>query len=225
MSEMFERFVPKQFLTKIARSGIENIELGRADVAEVSILFADVRGFTAMSESLQPQELLNFLNAYLQRIDKVIHDHDGFIDKFIGDGVMALFGLNENSKTASRMALNAARSMSKELEIMNENLKSDLPAPLRIGIGIHVGQVIVGQMGYGIATSITAIGDPVNTASRLESLTKEYSCQLIFSDKVANLVAEDFSELAHESTEIRGRVEPLGIYIVEDAQRLPYFTV
>lgn len=192
---------------------------------EIAILFADLRAFTKFSEQKLPYDVVFVINQYFRHMGEAIEENGGHLDKFIGDGVMALFGLNENSKTASRMALNAARSMSKELEIMNENLKSDLPAPLRIGIGIHVGQVIVGQMGYGIATSITAIGDPVNTASRLESLTKEYSCQLIFSDKVANLVAEDFSELAHESTEIRGRVEPLGIYIVEDAQRLPYFTI
>ncbi|MDF2367698.1 adenylate/guanylate cyclase domain-containing protein [Sneathiella sp.] len=192
---------------------------------EIAILFADLRAFTKFSEQKLPYDVVFVINQYFRHMGEAIEENGGHLDKFIGDGVMALFGLNENSKTASRMALNAARSMSKELEIMNENLKSDLPAPLRIGIGIHVGQVIVGQMGYGSATSITAIGDPVNTASRLEALTKEYASQLIFSDKVANLVAEDFSELTHESTEIRGRVEPLGIYIVEDAQRLPYFTV
>ncbi|MBO0332854.1 adenylate/guanylate cyclase domain-containing protein [Sneathiella sp. CAU 1612] len=192
---------------------------------EIAILFADLRAFTKFSEQKLPYDVVFVINQYFRHMGEAIEQNGGHLDKFIGDGVMALFGLNENSKTASRMALNAARSMAEELEIMNQNLKLDLPAPLKIGIGIHVGQVIVGQMGYGSATSVTAIGDPVNTASRLEALTKEYSSQLIFSDKVANLVAEDFSELQHESVDIRGRVEPLGIYIVKNARRLPYFTV
>lgn len=192
---------------------------------EIAILFADLRAFTKFSEQKLPYDVVFVINQYFRHMGEAIEQNGGHLDKFIGDGVMALFGLNENSKTASRMALNAARSMAEELEIMNQNLKLDLPAPLKIGIGIHVGQVIVGRMGYGSATSITAIGDPVNTASRLEALTKEYSSQLIFSDKVANLVAEDFSELHHESVDIRGRVEPLGIYVVENARRLPYFTV
>ncbi|MZR29901.1 adenylate/guanylate cyclase domain-containing protein [Sneathiella litorea] len=192
---------------------------------EIAILFADLRAFTKFSEQKLPYDVVFVINQYFRHMGEAIEENGGHLDKFIGDGVMALFGLSENSKTASRMALNAARSMANELEIMNENLKTDLPSPLKIGIGIHVGQVIVGQMGYGSATSITAIGDPVNTASRLESLTKEYASQLIFSDKVAKFAEDDFSELRHESVDIRGRVEPLGIYIVKDARRLPYFTV
>jgi adenylate cyclase len=188
---------------------------------EIAILFADLRAFTKFSEQKLPYDVVFVINQYFRHMGEAIEENGGHLDKFIGDGVMALFGLNENSKTACRMALNAAKSMAEELELMNQNLKSDLPAPLKIGIGIHVGQVIVGQMGYGSATSITAIGDPVNTASRLEALTKDYASQLVFSDKVANLVAEDFSSLRHESVEIRGRVEPLGIYIVEDARKLP----
>ena len=137
-----------------------------------------------------------------------------WLNELLAEGEPKLFSAEE------RKALNAARAMAEELDIMNRNLASDLPSPLKIGIGIHLGQVIVGRMGYGSATSITAIGDPVNTASRLEAMTKEYSSQLIFSQRVAERADGDFTSLQQESVEIRGRVEPLGIYIVEDARTL-----
>jgi adenylate cyclase len=103
---------------------------------------------------------------------------------------------------------------------MNANLDSDLPSPLQIGIGIHVGQVIVGRMGYGNATSITAIGDAVNIASRLESMNKEYGSQLIFSRKVADHSGYDYSNLSVKDVMVRGREEKLSIYIVEAAKNL-----
>ena len=187
---------------------------------EIAILFADLRAFTKFSEQKLPYDVVFVINQYFRHMGEAIEANGGHLDKFIGDGVMALFGLEEDSKDASRKALNAARAMAEELEIMNRNLASDLPSPLKIGIGIHLGQVIVGQMGYGSATSVTAIGDPVNTASRLEAMTKDYSSQLIFSQRVAKRAAGDFTTLRQESVEIRGRVEPLGIYIVEDARTL-----
>ncbi|WP_340148489.1 adenylate/guanylate cyclase domain-containing protein [uncultured Sneathiella sp.] len=187
---------------------------------EVAILFADLRAFTKFSEQKLPYDVVFVINQYFRHMGEAIEANGGHLDKFIGDGVMALFGLEEDSKDASRKALNAARAMAEELEIMNRNLASDLPSPLKIGIGIHLGQVIVGQMGYGSATSVTAIGDPVNTASRLEAMTKDYSSQLIFSQRVAERADGDFTTLRQESIEIRGRVEPLGIYIVEDARTL-----
>ncbi|WP_293949522.1 adenylate/guanylate cyclase domain-containing protein [Sneathiella sp.] len=192
---------------------------------EIAILFADLRAFTKFSEQKLPYDVVFVINQYFRHMGEAIEANGGHLDKFIGDGVMALFGLNESAETASRRALNAARAMAMELDMMNRNLASDLSSPLKIGIGIHIGQVIVGQMGYGNATSVTAIGDPVNTASRLEALTKEYSSQLIFSDRVATRAAGAFSTLRHESVEIRGRMEPLGIYIVEDARDLQEFSV
>ncbi len=102
---------------------------------------------------------------------------------------------------------------------MNKNLKSDLGEPLRIGIGVHMGSVIVGEMGYGKATSITAIGDAVNTSSRLEAMNKEYGSQLIFSDRVAK--AADFNGTSlRENVIVRGRNEPLAIHIIENAADL-----
>ncbi|MBA53097.1 MAG: hypothetical protein CMK89_01450 [Pseudomonadales bacterium] len=218
MSEMFERFVPKQFLNKIARSGIENIELGRADVAEVSILFADVRGFTAMSESLKPQELLNFLNAYLERIDKVIHDNDGFIDKFIGDGVMALFE-NEQSQVGALNAVNAAIKMQKAVEVYNEHRANSGYPPIRIGIGVNTGEVVYGTVGSQDRMDSTVLGDNVNVAARLQDLTKVLQARVVISDHTLDMVGKGHGLIVREvgDVRVRGRREPVHIYEVLNA--------
>lgn len=218
MSEMFERFVPKQFLTKIARSGIENIELGRADVAEVSILFADVRGFTAMSESLQPQELLNFLNAYLQRIDKVIHDHDGFIDKFIGDGVMALFE-SEQTQLGALNAVQAAIQMQKTVEIYNQHRANSGYPPIRIGVGVNTGEVVYGTVGSQDRMDSTVLGDNVNVAARLQDLTKVLQARVVISEHTLEVVGKGHGLIVREvgDVRVRGRREPVHIYEVLNA--------
>ena len=218
MAEMFERFVPKQFLTKIARSGIENIELGRADVAEVSILFADIRGFTAMSESLQPQELLNFLNAYLQRIDKVIHDHDGFIDKFVGDGVMALFE-NEQSSVGALNAVQAAIHMQKTVDLYNQHRANSGYPPIRIGVGVNTGEVVYGTVGSQDRMDSTVLGDNVNVAARLQDLTKVLQARVVISEHTLEVVGKGQGLIVREvgDVRVRGRREPVHIYEVLNA--------
>ena len=218
MSEMFERFVPKQFLNKIARSGIENIELGRADVAEVSILFADIRGFTALSEALKPQELLNFLNAYLERIDKVIHDHDGFIDKFIGDGVMALFE-NEKSQLGALNAVNAAINMQKAVETYNQHRANCGYPPIRIGIGVNTGEVVYGTVGSHDRMDSTVLGDNVNVAARLQDLTKVLHARVVISDHTLDMVGKGHGLIVREvgGVRVRGRMEPVHVFEVLNA--------
>lgn len=187
---------------------------------EIAILFADLRSFTKFSEQKLPYDVVFVINQYFRHMGEAIEASGGHLDKFIGDGVMALFGLDDNPEIASRKALDAAKAMAFELEVMNRNLKSDLPSPLRIGIGLHLGQVIVGKMGYGNATSITAIGDAVNTASRLETMNKEFSSQLIFSSELAKRSGRDFSALRTEEVIVRGREEAIAIHVVEDAQKM-----
>ncbi len=136
---------------------------------DIGILFADLRSFTKFSESKLPYDVVFVINQYFRHMGEAIEKSGGHLDKFIGDGVMALFGLEDSSDQAAQKALSAAKEMAIALEQMNQSLKSDLGEPLRIGIGLHMGQTIIGEMGYGKATSITAIGDAVNTASRLEA--------------------------------------------------------
>jgi len=186
----------------------------------IAILFADLRAFTRFSETKLPYDVVFVINQYFRHMGEAIEKSGGHLDKFIGDGVMALFGLEDEPEEAAKKALLAAKYMSEALDELNETLKSDTEEPLRLGIGLHLGQVIIGEMGYGKATSVTAIGDPVNTASRLEAMNKEFGSQLIFSDRLARMAGFDGPSKIKE-VEVRGRVEPLKIHILGSAQTLP----
>ncbi|MCG8355695.1 MAG: adenylate/guanylate cyclase domain-containing protein [Kiloniellales bacterium] len=188
---------------------------------EVAILFADLRGFTTLSENKLPYDVVFVLNRYFAAMGKAIEESGGHLDKFIGDGVMALFGIEGDPRHACRDALAAARGMAEHLVEINKELSHDLDRPLRIGIGIHAGPVILGEMGYGSATSVTAIGDAVNTASRLESLTKDYGAQLVFSEPVADRAGLDLGAFPREQVEVRGREGLLTVRVVSDAALLP----
>jgi adenylate cyclase len=145
----------------------------------------------------------------------------GRVDKFLGDGVMALFGIESGPQEGCREALAAARLMSQRLSELNLSLRAELDQPLRIGIGIHCGPVIVGEMGYGNAVAITAIGDAVNTASRLEDLTKTYDCELVISEETVERAGLDLSDFSRYEIEIRGKREMLAVRTLERAGDLP----
>ena len=134
---------------------------------------------------------------------------------------MALFGIERGAQAGCRDALAAARLMSARLDELNASLRAELDRPLRIGIGIHCGPTIVGEMGYGNVAAITAIGDAVNTASRLETLTKNFACELVVSDETVSRAGLDLSGSALHEIEIRGKREMLAVRIVERAAELP----
>lgn len=188
---------------------------------EIAILFADIRSFTQLSEQKLPFDVVFLLNRYFAEMGHAVEQAGGRIDKFIGDGVMALFGLDSGSAQGSREALLAARGMAERLADLNRALAQDLPQPLRIGIGIHVGPAIVGEMGYGSAVSVTAVGDSVNTASRVEALTKDFGAELVLSEAVASRAGLAFTGLARHEIEIRGRVERLSVLAFASALDLP----
>ncbi|NKB49854.1 MAG: 2Fe-2S iron-sulfur cluster binding domain-containing protein [Alphaproteobacteria bacterium] len=203
------------------RDGFAKTASTQGQEQEIAILFADIRGFTTLSEQKLPYDVVFILNRYFRSMGEAIEGAGGRVDKFIGDGIMALFGVDQSAEQGCKTALQAARTMAERLDELNDLLKADLPTPLRIGIGIHVGPAIVGEMGYARATSITAIGDTVNTASRLESKTKDYGAQLIISQRVAELGGIEKPPWPSEDTEVRGRQEPMRIYILDDARQLP----
>jgi adenylate cyclase len=196
----------------------------QGDEREIAILFADLRGFTTLSEDRLPYDVVFVLNRYFTAMGTAVEQAGGRIDKFIGDGVMALFGIEQGVVQGSRNALEAARRMALSLEELNRSLAHDLPEPLRIGIGLHCGSVIVGEMGYGRATSLTAIGDAVNTASRLEAMTKEFGAQLIVSAPLATHAGVDLGGFMHLQIDVRGRSQPLDIHVVASALELPSTT-
>ena len=186
----------------------------------VAILFADIRGFTSISEGRLPYDVVFLLNRYFRATGHAIEAAGGRLDKFIGDGVMAIFGLNVDAERACRQALDAARRMSLALDDLNEALSGDLDAPLRIGIGLHSGPTIVGEMGYERATQLTAIGDTVNTASRLETLTKEFGVQLVVSEELLERAGVSLPDAARHEVEIRGRQGRLAVRAVAKADVL-----
>jgi adenylate cyclase len=188
---------------------------------EVAVLFADLRDFTALAENKLPYDVVFVLNRYFAAMGMAVEEAGGRVDKFIGDGVMALFGIERGIEAGCRDALGAARRMAERLMELNSALSHDLDRPLRIGIGIHSGPVILGEMGYGPATSETAIGDPVNTASRLEALTKELGAQLVVSEAVAERAGLDLSAFPGREIELRGRAGRLSVRVVARAQALP----
>ncbi len=188
---------------------------------EVAILFADLRDFTALSEDKLPYDVVFLLNRYFAGMGMAVEEAGGRVDKFIGDGVMALFGMDSDGAAGCRDALDAAWRMAERLMELNVALKHDLPRPLLIGIGIHVGAVIVGEMGYGRATSLTAVGDAVNTASRLETLTKELDAQLVLSEPVAERAGVDLSDFPRREIELRGKSGRLAVRVVANARSLP----
>ena len=203
-----------------ARDGFAVTRSHTGDDQEVAILFADIRAFTKLSEAQLPYDTAFLLNRYFAAMGKAIEESGGHLDKFIGDGVMAIFGIDKSLEEGSRDAIIAAKAMSERLEELNKTLTDDIAEPLRIGIGIHCGRAIVGNMGYNRAVSLTAIGDVVNTASRLEGLTKEFQVQLIVSKKAADLSGLNATGFPSHETSIRGRLDPLQIHTIKNASVL-----
>jgi adenylate cyclase len=215
------RVTPLLPATAQARDGFRRPSYLTGSEREIVILFADLRAFTRLSEQKLPYDVVFLLNRYFAEMGHAVEEAGGRIDKFIGDGVMALFGLDRGVEAGCREALAAARAMSGRLAHLNETLSHDLPEPLRIGIGVHTGPAIVGEMGYGHAVSVTAVGDSVNTASRLEGLTKTYGAELVVSEAVVVRAGIDLSRAERHELEIRGRIERLAVRTLKSARELP----
>ncbi len=181
---------------------------------DIVVFFCDLRHFTALTEERLPFDIVFLLNRYFAIVGRIIEENGGRMDKFIGDGAMALFGLRTTPKEANRQALKAAAAILREIDKLSAELADELAAPLEIAIGLHTGLAVVGSMGYGSVKNVTAIGDTVNVASRLESVAKEYNTALVFSEPVARLSEIDIDGVESREIAVRGRGEPLRVYIV-----------
>ena len=204
-----------------AQTALSGGDVSQGKEQEVAVLFADLRGFTSMAERRLPYDVVFLLNQYFRAMGEAVVAAGGHVDKFIGDGVMAVFGLRGRPELASAQALDAARRMAIAIETFNAQHHAELKTPFRIGIGIHFGPAIVGEMGFSPALSLTAIGDTVNTASRLESATKEENCQLLVSEIVAR-GAELPPDIGRRcEITLRGREQRLVAIAIEDAGLIP----
>ncbi|MCR9141029.1 MAG: adenylate/guanylate cyclase domain-containing protein [bacterium] len=210
----YQRFVPLQFLELLKRDDITEVRLGDQTAREMTVLFTDIRSFTELSETLSPEENFNFLNSYLKRMAPIVSAHGGFVDKYIGDAIMALF------PGPPEQAVRAAIAMQAELRLYNEHRASMNYAPIRIGIGIHTGQLMLGIVGAEERLEGTVISDTVNTAARIEGLTRAYGVGLLVSGTVRKLLqesGEDFAQRLLGRVRVKGRRESVEIYELLDA--------
>ena len=220
ITQIFEKFVPRQFLQKIATDGIENIQLGRAESDHVTVLFCDIRSFTSLSESMNPQEILNFLNSYFKHMNQPITKKEGIIDKYVGDAIMAVFNFPEfDDKYEAERAVEAAIEMQYMLTEYNGFRKKTGYIPISNGTGIHSGSAVFGTVGSTDRMESTVLGDSVNVASRLEGLTKMFKTSIIISDKTQELIQDkNFLSRKLDRVSVVGRNEPMDIFEIFDYQ-------
>ena len=188
---------------------------------ETVVLFVDLRDFTKLSEKKLPYDVVYILNKYYAVCGEIIEKNGGRLDKFIGDGIMAIFDASSDSNVNSKNALVSANAISKSMKTLNSEMKTDFSEDMRFGMGIHAGSMIVGMMGYGKTVTETAVGDNVNIAARLEELTKTYKCELVVSKYVADKANIDTQKMKPKTVDIRGRKEVLEVFTFEKAADIP----
>lgn len=181
---------------------------------EVAVLFCDIRDFTRITSSSLPFDTVFLLNRYFAVVGRAVELAGGRLDKFIGDGAMAIFGLETEPETACRQALEAAKEILEGMDRVSRELDQDLVQPLRVAIGIHSGPAIAGTMGYGRTMNVTVIGDTVNVASRLETLAKDLDAAIVISRRAAEQSKLELRGYAFQQVEIRGRAAPLEVCVI-----------
>ncbi len=212
--QIFERFIPRQFTERFAGGELERLQRGLSRRERLGVLFSDLRDFTSLSETLSPEETFALLNDYLERMESAVRRHGGFVDKFIGDAVMALFD------GPPVHALRAGVDMLRELQMMNTERINRGETPLRSGIGVHWGETTLGVIGSRDRLDTTAVGDVVNASARLESLTKTYGSALLASGAVCEeLPAGEFELRFLDMVQVKGKNEAIAIY--ETLNQLP----
>ncbi|MBP5747109.1 MAG: adenylate/guanylate cyclase domain-containing protein, partial [Treponema sp.] len=186
-----------------------NVSLGGQKL-EVTVMFCDIRGFTTLSEHMEPEAVVSLLNSYFTGLEKCIASHGGVINKYIGDAVMALFGAPLPSSTQAKDAYLAAVDMRTALSQMNKGFAEKGMPEIHFGIGLHSGPVLAGNIGASSRMEYTVIGDTVNTASRIEGLCKTYKTDLLVSETTARLLETELDFV--DESEIRGRKEKVKLY-------------
>ncbi len=217
LSDTFRKFVPEQFLKTLDEKATNNIPLGLAREELLTISFSDIRSFSNISEQMTSQELLVFLNDYFKKMDAPIHHNYGFIDKYIGDSIMSIFDRKlEDANKHPSDAVKAGIGMHEVQQ--NHDQQHNTMFPIRFGVGIHTGKVILGTVGSASRMSSTVIGNAVNLASRLESLTKYYDAQIIISETTKESINyDDFHIRQLDKVVVKGKSNIVSIYEVFDA--------
>ncbi len=212
LNRVYERFVPEEFISLLKKRSILEIKLGDQISQEMTVMFADVRGWTTLSEGMTPQQNFNFINAYLRRVGPVIKEHNGFIDQYYGDGVMALFPGTPDD------AVRAAIAMHRSVDEYNQARAREGFRPIGIGVGLHIGNLMLGIIGSEDRLQGAVVADAVNLTARLEGLTRIYGSAITLSELTLSRLG-DPSVYQHrfvDKVQVKGKKEPVSVYEVFD---------
>lgn len=209
----YSRFMP-EYVVKQLLEKPDSFKLGGVNQT-ITVLFADIRGFTALSESANPERIVGLLNRYFSAMSEIIFSHGGTLDKYIGDGLMAIFGAPTATPDDAKNALETAVEMQKALVRLNEELQRESYSPISIGVGLHTGEATIGYIGSDKRSEYTAIGDTVNLAARLEQNAK--SGQILISEATARVCqCEDtVSFIPHKPLTVKNRTQPVSLFEVK----------
>jgi PAS domain S-box-containing protein len=214
LNKAYERFVPSEFLGLLDKQSILDVQLGDQVEKEITVLFSDIRGFTRLSEKMNPQDNFEFINTYLGLMEPIIHQHHGFIDKYIGDAIMALFPTHADD------AIKGGIAMLKKLKQFNPVLQKMGKPMIEVGIGLNTGLLMLGTVGGQNRMDGTVISDAVNLASRVEQLTKTYGTSLLITEQTYQKLnnPSDYKIRVIDRVTVKGKTEPVTIYEVFDNQ-------
>jgi adenylate cyclase len=210
------RYVPPGVATRMAANP-DRLKLG-GETRDMTIMFSDIRGFTTRSEKMSAEQLTRFINRFLTPMTTVIQEHDGTIDKYMGDAIMAFWNAPQDVQAHPRVAADAALGMIAALEALNRELETEAKAtgqgfePVAIGIGINTGTVSVGNMGSEQRFDYSVIGDDVNLASRLEGRSKSYGVVIVLGERTASRLGEDYAVLELDRLRVKGKTKPVTIF-------------
>jgi adenylate cyclase len=211
-------------ILSVGRARLMDVMIGHSTTGgrerDLAVLFCDLRGFTRLTEHRLPFDTVFILNRYFEVVGHAVENSGGFLDKFIGDGALALFGLTAAPEEAARQSFDAALRIIEGVERLNQAYASELDQPLRVVVALHAGPAVVGEMGYGQAVGLTAVGDTLNAASRLETMAKELGADIVMSVEVAHRARLDLAGHEQQTVTVRGRAAPIDAWIVYQARDL-----
>ena len=212
LNTAYERFVPREFLNLLKKESILDVKLGDQTARQMTVMFSDIRGWTALSEEMTAQESFNFINAFLHRVSPVIKAHRGFIDKYQGDGLMALFPGTADDGVHAAIAMHAAVSA------YNEDREKEGFQPIGIGVGLHIGDLMLGIIGHEERMQGTVVADAVNLASRLEGLTRIYGSSISISEPTLTQLKnpDKYKHRFVDKVQVKGKKDPVSVHEVFD---------
>jgi class 3 adenylate cyclase len=211
LQQSFARFAPAELVERIIAAG----QLEKGDRREVTVMFADIRDFTRISEQHDPTIVIEVLNGYFGEMSEVIRSHHGHVTRIMGDGIMSVLGALQRNPWHALDAVEAAVAMKKALDRYNEELRARGFPELRFGIGIHSGTVVAGVVGSKELLEFTVMGDAVNVASRVEGLTRELDSDILVTQEVRKRVGERFPMVEKDPVRIKGKTDPIATWAVE----------